>query len=135
MKKIFLDTSVLVAIINDDDVMHEEAKRLLESVKHAGIGVIVSDCIFDECITTVLSRSGHYSAVLAGKLILDSHFVEFIWLDEDLKFRAWEYFVKHDDKGYSFTDCTSFVLMKELKLTYYLGFDMHFEQAGFRLYC
>jgi len=31
----------------------------------------------------------------------------------------------------AFTDCRSFVLMKELKLTKYLSFDEHFKQAGF----
>jgi predicted nucleic acid-binding protein len=54
-----------------------------------------------------------------------------IWLDQDVKLKAWEYFIAHADKGYSFTDCTSFILMKEMKLTQYLAFDKHFEQAGF----
>lgn len=40
--------------------------------------------------------------------------------------------MKHDDKGYSFTDCTSFVFMKEMKLTHYLACDKNFEQAGFK---
>jgi predicted nucleic acid-binding protein len=36
-------------------------------------------------------------------------------------------------KGLSFTDCTSFVVMRELKLREALTTDHHFAQAGFTL--
>ena len=41
------------------------------------------------------------------------------------------FFRKHADHAYSFTDCTSFVVMRELKLTQALTSDRHFTQAGF----
>lgn len=134
MKKIFLDTSVLVSVIYEDDDMHERSKVLFDYVRREGCRLVVSDYVFDESITSVLSRAGHQMAVLTGQLILDSNIIEIVWLDQEIKLRAWEYFKKHYDKGYSFTDCTSFVLMKEMKLTHYLAFDKHFEQAGYRLY-
>jgi predicted nucleic acid-binding protein len=40
-------------------------------------------------------------------------------------------FFRHRDKEYSFTDCTSFVVMKELRLTKALTTDRHFRQMGF----
>jgi len=42
------------------------------------------------------------------------------------------YFRKHKDHGYSFTDCTSFVVMRELRLREALTADQHFVEAGFR---
>jgi len=42
-------------------------------------------------------------------------------------------FRKHADHGYSFTDCTSFVLMQELKIRDALTSDHHFVEAGFRV--
>jgi hypothetical protein len=41
------------------------------------------------------------------------------------------FFRKHADHAYSFTDCTSFVVMRELKLSQALTSDRHFTQAGF----
>jgi predicted nucleic acid-binding protein len=45
------------------------------------------------------------------------------------KARAW--FFRHRDKDYSFTDCTSFVVMRELRVKEALTTDRHFRQAGF----
>ena len=47
---------------------------------------------------------------------------------------AWELFVRHDDKDFLFTDCTSFVIMRELGLTDAFAFNEHFAQMGFRVW-
>lgn len=134
MKKVFIDTSLFVSLFEEDDDRHDEAMRLFEEAMARKLGVVISDYIFDECVATVNSRADHSTAVKAGDFMLSSNVIELIWLDQDLKLKAWEYFTTHADKGYSFTDCTSFVLMKEMKLIHYLAFDKHFEQAGFRLF-
>ena len=41
------------------------------------------------------------------------------------------YYRGHSDHRYSFTDCTSFVLMRELKISDVLTTDEHFREAGF----
>ena len=43
----------------------------------------------------------------------------------------WSLFKRFADKEFSFTDCTSFVLMRRLGLHEALAFDGHFTQAGF----
>ncbi len=40
-------------------------------------------------------------------------------------------FFRYRDKDFSFTDCTSFILMRELKLREALTTNHHFFQAGF----
>jgi predicted nucleic acid-binding protein len=42
-------------------------------------------------------------------------------------------FFRHKDKAFSFTDCTSFAVMQELKLTHALTTDRHFKQMGFHV--
>ena len=39
--------------------------------------------------------------------------------------------MKHDDPTWSFTDCLSFVVMKDLRLRDALTKDAYFDQAGF----
>lgn len=131
MKSAFLDTSVLVALYDKTDEHHAGALALMETVRRERIGLVMSDYILDEAVTTALTRIGRETAVRVGEFILGSSVVRLVWLDEAIKLEAWEYFKRHSDKKYSFTDCTSFVLMKDMKVTKYLSFDEHFKQAGF----
>jgi uncharacterized protein len=41
-------------------------------------------------------------------------------------------YLKREDKEWSLTDCSSFLLMEELKITIALSHDKHFVQAGFQ---
>jgi predicted nucleic acid-binding protein len=40
-------------------------------------------------------------------------------------------FFRRRDKAFSFTDCTSFVLVQELRIRCALTMDRHFQQMGF----
>jgi len=44
---------------------------------------------------------------------------------------AWSLFLDLPDNGWSFTDCTSFVLMENLDILHALSFDRNFSEAGF----
>jgi predicted nucleic acid-binding protein len=43
---------------------------------------------------------------------------------------AFTIFKQYADKDFSFTDCTSFSIMKSLNLNKAFAFDKHFEQYG-----
>jgi len=44
--------------------------------------------------------------------------------------KAFEILKQHGDKGFSFTDATSFTVMERLGLTNAFAFDEHFSQYG-----
>ncbi|MDA8339634.1 MAG: PIN domain-containing protein [Nitrospiraceae bacterium] len=131
MNAVFVDTSAIVALFDRSDERHAEAKALMEIVRRNRLKLILTDYIFDECLTTALANTGHEIAVKVGEFILNSSVTSIIWLDEPLKMKAWDYFKRYSDKRYSFTDCTSFLLMKEKKLNYFFAFDEDFTKAGF----
>jgi len=56
---------------------------------------------------------------------------QLLWIGRERFEAARAYFQKHADHGYSFTDCTSFVLMQELRIKDVLTTDRHFIEAGF----
>lgn len=47
--------------------------------------------------------------------------------------KARKAFFRFRDKSYSFTDCTSFVVMQELRLKEALTTDRHFRQMGLQV--
>ena len=60
-----------------------------------------------------------------------SPFIRIIPADEELFQAGFDYFEARPDKGWSLTDCISFVVMEREQLTEALTGDHHFEQAGF----
>ncbi len=130
MNQVFVDSSAIIAYFYGKDENHPQAKESIIKMKEQNKRMVITDYIFDECITGIMSNAGHMQASMAGDFILGSNIIYIVWLDEETKLKAWEYFKRHDDKGYSFTDCTSFVIMKEMRISNYISFDDHFKRAG-----
>lgn len=111
--EIFLDTSFLVAFYNKKDKNHSKARRLIpEADKHTGF--VISDYVFDEILTVLLARGGKPLSVEAGRKILEDERIDILQIDEHVFEKAWLVYQSFLDKEWSFTDCTSYVLMKNL---------------------
>ena len=57
---------------------------------------------------------------------------EIVPASPDLFTRGFDLFVARPDKDWSLTDCTSFVVMDERKISDALTADEHFAQAGYK---
>jgi len=133
----FVDTSFLVARFNRKDRNHRAAAAFLQSQREAGrepIRLVLSDYVFDETLTTLLFQSGrHDVAAAAGRAILESEALRMVRVEAPVFEDAWALFLERPDKRWSFTDCTSFVLMDHLNIRSALAFDRNFSEAGFAL--
>lgn len=91
--------------------------------------LVISDYIFDELLTLFRSRGELNRAkdwidqVNHGRLDVVRVTANDIQL-------ATEVFFKFADKDWSFTDCTSRVLMERLEIPTAFAFDEHFHQFG-----
>jgi predicted nucleic acid-binding protein len=81
----------------------------------------------------VSSRNLHHKAVEIGNQLLESPDIELVEIDQVLFNQGWEYFQKYQDKSYSLTDCLSFIVMQDRKISTALTLDNHFRQAGFKI--
>jgi predicted nucleic acid-binding protein len=128
----FIDTSFLYALEDASDLHHEEAWEAWQKLLKNPQSLILTSYIFDEIVTLLQSKLGHAKASEVGNRLFHSSFVEMVQVTPEIFEKAWVYFSKHKDKGYSFTDCVSFTVMEELKIKNALTFDRHFSQAGFK---
>lgn len=128
MEHIFVDTSALYAFINAKDPDHLKIEGFLGGFKGK---IYITNYIFDEIVTLVNARVGHEKAVYVGNILQRSPQVEKIWITPSDEKQGWELFASRKDKSYSFTDCTSFVVMKRLKIKKSLALNSHFKQEGF----
>ena len=125
MPEIFVDTSAWYALLDKTDSFHSEAVKLFQSLTHP---IITTNFVADEIITLSKNRLSHDVAVNIGQKLWNekvSTLVRVTSIDEE---KAWEIFVKYQDKGFSFTDCTSFAVMERLGIKEVLAFDDHFSQ-------
>ncbi len=129
-ERVFVDTSAWYAYINARDPDHLRVREFLESFTGS---LVTSTYVFDETATLVLTRLGHQRAVKVGAVLLDPAVVELVRVGAADERLAWKLFQERPDKPYSFTDCTSFVLMRRLNLTQALALDDHFAQEGFEV--
>jgi hypothetical protein len=130
MRKIFVDTGGWYAAAASRDRDHEAAKHFL-SGNH--LPLMTSDYIMDETVTLLQSRLGHRYAVKFLDALHRSRQMELVHLSKPQIADAVTFFRSRPDKGWSFTDCTSFVLMREQGIECAFAFDEHFQQAGFQL--
>ncbi len=59
--------------------------------------------------------------------------VRVLWVEKNIEAQAWKIFQARKDKGYSFTDCTSFALMETHAIKNAFAYDKHFRQHGFNM--
>lgn len=84
----------------------------------------------DELLTLLKLRENYALAVAAGNTLLHKAVAKVEQVSEGDFIRAWEVFQQYHDKEWSFTDCTSKVVIERLGITHAFAFDSHFEQFG-----
>jgi len=130
-KALFVDTSGWCAVYDRSDQNHRQALAFWQKISATAGLLYTTDYVLDETFTLLRVRIGHHFAVKFGQYILDSKVVKIIPITEQRWYEAWQLFARFKDQDFSFTDCTSFVVMKEFKLQGVIGFDHHFRQMGF----
>jgi predicted nucleic acid-binding protein len=65
--------------------------------------------------------------------VLRSRSISVVWINEPIFDAALKLIKERPDKKWSFTDCTSFVIMSQLNIKEAFAFDKNFKQAGFTM--
>ena len=125
---LFADTFYFLALLNGGDQHHTAAARY----DAAQPSLVTTAWVLTE-VGDALSAPDNRPAFLGLLDVLqetsDVHIIPpFIELFE----RGVELYRQRADKDWSLTDCISFVVMADEKISEALTGDRHFEQAGFR---
>lgn len=130
--RVFVDTGAWIALYVQDDGRHQAAVAAWKSLQAARARLFTSNHVLDEAVTRVRNLGGHALAVRFGKTLLASQAIERLYVDADVENDAWDWFVRFDDQLLSFTDCTSFALMRAHQVGLAFTFDTDFSKAGFQ---
>ncbi|MEX0643304.1 MAG: PIN domain-containing protein [Pirellulales bacterium] len=122
---ILVDTSAWYAAYVPSDPRHQEIAQLL--AQH-GKELFTTDFVIDETITLLRARGERSRAISFGKDLLISGVtpIEFVTLPDLVN--AYQVLIQYRDKAWSFTDCTSLVVMQRLSNREVISLDEHFRQ-------
>jgi len=124
---VFADTGAWFAYFVRRDPDHAAAVAWMRQ-NHQPL--VTTDYILDELLTLLKLRENYGVAVAAGEVLLLQHVTHTEHITADDIARAWEVFRQYHDKDWSFTDCTSKVVIERLAIPQAFAFDSHFEQFG-----
>ena len=129
--EIFVDTSGFYALLVKRDDSHKAASRFLRDAREKRQGFATTDYVLDETATLLKARGQAHLLQAFFETVLASDACRVEWTDSQRFEAALTHFLKHADRPWSFTDCLSFCVMKQLRLREALTKDVHFQQAGF----
>jgi predicted nucleic acid-binding protein len=131
-REVFVDTSALYALIDKRDAAYAAARDTVGPLVRSGRKLVVTDYVVAETVNLANARGGS----IVGRRVLDlveqSAGIRLEWIGIARFELSKAFFRRHADHHYSFTDCTSFVIMRELRISEALTTDRHFPEAGFR---
>jgi len=128
---VFVDTSGFLALWDASDEYHGPALALQRELTRKRRRFLTSEYIVDETTTLLLARHSYATAADFLDSAERSEWLRLGWVGPDRFFAGASFFRRYADKEWSFTDCVSFTLMREVRIREASTTDHHFEQAGF----
>ena len=133
MTLLFVDTAGWVACADGADPEYERACAARDAALEAGEMLVTTDFVVDETLTLLRLRLGMPAAEAWWTQIDRSPRLRWERIGSDRFEQARQLFFQYRDKQFSFTDCTSFAVMRDIKATRALTTDRHFRQMGFQV--
>jgi predicted nucleic acid-binding protein len=131
--RLFVDTSAWVALENRDDSYHDKAIDFWTELRGGRTPfrqILTSNYIMDEAMTLLGRRLGKGAAAGFWRKMQATKQVSILRVSEDIELKGFHLFLRgpHD---LSFTDGTSFALMREEAIDTCFAFHHHFVDMGF----
>ena len=123
----FVDCGAWYALFVPADANHQAADGWLSANP---CRLITTDYIIDETLTLMRARGYPKRALDFGRTVFGGGLAEVHYLTRGEIAEAWRVFERFQDKEWSFTDCTSKVVMEMLGITEAFASDHHFRQFG-----
>ena len=126
--KLFVDTGAFIALADADDENHKRAAAFYRDARERGVRFVTTNFVVCETLNYLRARISHHIAVLFLENLKKSGFIEIVTVTSSVEEEAFAIFKRYADKDFSFTDCTSFSMMRSFKLKNAFAFDKHFQQ-------
>ena len=132
MERVFADTGYWIALLNPRDDLHQKASAT--SRDYTPNQIVTSEMVLTEFLNSFSDYGPglRQAAARAVVSLRDTAQIIIVPQTGQLFENALKRYQDMADKSWSLTDCASFLIMEENRLTAALTHDRHFAQAGFQ---
>jgi predicted nucleic acid-binding protein len=135
MSAFFYDTWAFATLADRSEAHHAVSAEIDRTLLARGDAAVTTDYVLDEAVTLLQARAGAHTAITFLDLIdtrIAGANLMLVEVNAVRRTRAVETFRKlaQMEPRMSFTDCTSFVVMRELGIELAFTADRHFHRAG-----
>jgi predicted nucleic acid-binding protein len=134
MDRLFIDTAGWMAMADAKDPLFKKSVQFRDRSLDDGTVLVTTNFVLDETLTLIRMRLGIEAAEKWWGIVSESPRCLVEWISSERFEKALHLFFRWRDQKFSFTDCTSFVLMRELNIKHALTSDKHFVIAGFQTF-
>ena len=128
---IFLDTSAIVAMVDNRDEFHERALETAEKLSGGGHQLWTHNYLIVEASAVLQRKLGIGNSLTL--LTRSEDLAEIHWVTPDEHERAVYRLGQRNRRNLSLVDCVSFVLMEKRGCVDAFAYDADFETEGFKL--
>src|SRR5262249_55618442 len=132
-RPIFLDTAYGNALVNTRVQWHDAAVQWQRKLSADKRRLVTTEFVLVEIADGLAAVRFRVQAAQVIATLQASSVVEILPASSQLFTAALELYRNRGDKDWGLTDCASFVVMSERRLSEALTTDEHFRQAGFRI--
>src|SRR5260370_23356265 len=125
----FVDTFALIAWLNPRDDAHTVVTSYLDGFTGR---LLTTEWVLMELADALSAAEARSTAVAFLQAVRADALFDVVGYVPSMYQAGFDLFATRPDKAWSLTDCISFAVMIERKLSEALTADHHFEQAGFR---
>ena len=129
MNVLFADTFYYLALVSHDDAAHQHAVNLSRTLSAR---TVTTAWVLTEVADALAAPGERPTALTLIARLRGDPTVTIVPPTEELFNRGLDLYGRRSDKGWSLTDCISFIVMQDEGLGEALTGDRHFEQAGFK---
>jgi uncharacterized protein len=130
--KLFLDTSYVIALAVPRDEHHPQALNIRAHIQSQNTSLITTLAVALEIGNALSGQKYRIAASGLLEALSNDKMIEIVPVGEGLYRDGLRLYKDRIDKDWSLTDCISFLVMQNRRMTDALTTDRHFEQAGFR---
>ncbi len=129
---VFVDTAAWLALLNTSDGLHSQAQQIMRQMRQQNVGLVTTEFVLLEVANSFATPPGRARTVTFINGLRSLAVLEIVPASQNLLLDGWTLYRQRPDKAWGLTECISFVVMTQRRITHAFTSDHHFEQAGFQ---